>query len=123
MHPHRHTVKDLAPSLLGCGPASDVITHKNHTYLPKALTRAQRSRRQSQSAARVFARDGHQCRKCGRHASRYVLEGGAYLSDLTVDHIIPQSCGGTDDLFNLTTLCRPCNTRRGAYLPDPVTLL
>jgi len=33
-------------------------------------------------------------------------------SDLTVDHIIPLSKGGTNDLANLRVLCRPCNSSR-----------
>lgn len=41
----------------------------------------------------VKKRDGNKCVKCGT------------TSDLTVDHIIPLSKGGTDDFANLTTLC------------------
>jgi 5-methylcytosine-specific restriction protein A len=33
-------------------------------------------------------------------------------TDLTVDHIIPKSAGGTDDLSNLAVLCRGCNARK-----------
>lgn len=32
-----------------------------------------------------------------------------------MDHIIPISDGGTDELSNLTTLCRDCNRGKSAY--------
>jgi HNH endonuclease len=50
----------------------------------------------------VFDRDGWECVSCGGH--RY----------LSVDHVIPRSRGGTDDLENLQTMCIPCNIRKGA---------
>lgn len=36
------------------------------------------------------------------------------VEDLTVDHIIPLSRGGTHDRGNLRTLCRSCHGRRTA---------
>ena len=50
----------------------------------------------------VYARDGHQCLHCGA------------IDDLSIDHIWPYSLGGADVLANLQTLCRPCNSRKGA---------
>lgn len=35
------------------------------------------------------------------------------MRDLTVDHIVPLSRGGTDALANLQFLCRSCNARKG----------
>lgn len=32
--------------------------------------------------------------------------------DLTVDHIVPLSQGGTNDHSNLQVLCRPCNSAK-----------
>jgi HNH endonuclease len=50
----------------------------------------------------VWDRDGWECVHCGSHR------------DLTVDHVIPVVLGGTDDMDNLRTLCRPCNSSKGA---------
>lgn len=51
---------------------------------------------------RIFERDNFTCVDCGSRA------------DLTVDHMQPYSLGGTLDDGNLQTLCRSCNSRKGA---------
>ncbi len=48
----------------------------------------------------VLKHDDYRCVKCGAHPPDVQLE---------VDHILPVSRGGTNDLTNLRTLCRPCN--------------
>lgn len=50
----------------------------------------------------VWERDDFRCAECGRRQF------------LTVDHIVPESKGGTLDPSNLRTLCRWCNSRKGA---------
>lgn len=50
----------------------------------------------------VLARDNWRCCSCGRTAK----EDGVTLE---VDHIIPRSKGGTDEMSNLQTLCKKCN--------------
>lgn len=38
---------------------------------------------------------------------------------LTVHHIIPRSEGGSHDLVNLVTLCRPCHDLEHGQMPKP----
>ena len=52
----------------------------------------------------VFKRDGYKCVECG--ASK---DDGATLH---VDHKVPVSKGGTDELDNLQTLCSDCNLNK-----------
>lgn len=53
----------------------------------------------------VMERDAYRCRDCGG------------WRDLAIDHVVPRSAGGTDHLANLQTLCRSCNSSKGARLP------
>lgn len=57
----------------------------------------------------VYSRDGFRCRECGT------------AQDLSLDHIHPWSKGGSDHPENLQTLCRSCNSRKGARLASEVT--
>ena len=50
----------------------------------------------------VLARDTWKCLSCGRSSK----EDGVLLE---VDHMIPRSKGGSDDMSNLQTLCKKCN--------------
>lgn len=51
---------------------------------------------------RIYRRDGQRCVACGDS------------EDLTIDHIHPWSKGGKTTEPNLQTLCRSCNSRKGA---------
>ena len=48
----------------------------------------------------IMMRDNNACQKCGSK------------EDLTIDHIIPRSMGGTNEEVNLRVLCRSCNSKR-----------
>lgn len=48
----------------------------------------------------VFKRDKFMCQYCGGAAPNVILE---------VDHIVPVSKGGGNDIMNLVTACRDCN--------------
>jgi len=50
---------------------------------------------------KVFNRDKHTCQYCSQVGGK-----------LEVDHVIPFSKGGTNDLNNLVTSCRRCNRQK-----------
>ena len=52
----------------------------------------------------VFRRDKYVCQYCGACGPKVELE---------IDHIIPVSRGGTDDINNLKTSCFKCNRGKG----------
>lgn len=52
----------------------------------------------------VYSRDGWRCVFCGSRKR------------LTLDHVYPWSLGGPDTEDNLQTLCRSCNSRKGARI-------
>lgn len=55
----------------------------------------------------VLRRDNYTCRYC--HATN---------KELTIDHVIPQALGGTDDPDNLVACCRDCNNGKTSINPD-----
>lgn len=57
----------------------------------------------------VLARDLHACQYCGAQPHKH---------ELTVDHVIPRSRGGTTVWENVVTACAPCNRRKGDRLPE-----
>ena len=59
----------------------------------------------STERASVLERDGHACRYCGS------------TEDVTVDHLFPQSRGGTHEEWNLVAACRPCNSKKHDRTP------
>lgn len=70
------------------------------TYAPVP----RRSRRRLTRRA-VFARDDWTCQYCGSR------------SDLTVDHVIPRSKGGSNEWENIVACCAPCNRRKADRMP------
>ena len=76
-----------------------ILMYNKPTKAKRQRTRIPRGLRHE-----VFKRDGYKCVECG--ASK---EDGATLH---IDHKIPVSKGGTDELDNLQTLCSDCNLNK-----------
>lgn len=58
---------------------------------------------------RILMRDKLRCQYCG-------IRGNAF--ELTLDHIVPRSRGGSSDPENLCAACITCNQRKGGRTPD-----
>lgn len=56
---------------------------------------------------RLKRRYSYKCVKCQRRGL-----------ELTKDHIIPVSLGGSDDITNLQPLCQSCNSSKGTKIAD-----
>ena len=56
----------------------------------------------------IYLRDGFTCIDCLRDMH------DADPFDVTLDHLIPRSLGGTHETTNLATACRSCNSSRQA---------
>jgi hypothetical protein len=82
--PHHKEVQSVIPP----PPGQPAITR--HAYDVSADLRLE-----------IFARDGNRCLCCGTD------------EQLSLDHIVPLSKGGTNDESNLQTLCRRCNSAKG----------
>lgn len=83
------------------GHVESVLRARGQTPIEERPDRKPRRRRPLPFRA-VWDRDGWRCLTCGSH------------ENLTVDHTVPFSKGGSDDIDNLQTLCGSCNSSKGA---------
>ncbi len=61
----------------------------------------------------VLARDLYTCQYCSATPGR---------AELTLDHILPRSRGGTTTWENVVTACGSCNRRKGNRTPDEANM-
>lgn len=65
----------------------------------------------------VFRRDDYTCQYCYKKAGPTALNPHDFsipVAELTLDHIVPRSKGGTTVWTNITTACIKCNVRKGS---------
>lgn len=55
----------------------------------------------------LIERDGYKCAVCGT------------IENLTIDHVIPLSKGGSDEIKNLRILCRAHNSKKSDKITEP----
>lgn len=80
-------------------PEVIVLTGFNGFYSPEVRL----------SRRNIFARDKSVCQYCGHRFPR---------TELTIDHVIPRSRGGTDSWENLVLACTSCNLRKRDRTPE-----
>lgn len=56
----------------------------------------------------VYVRDGHICQYCGQKFP---------ARDLTLDHVVPRSCGGPMSWTNIVSSCTDCNLQKANRTP------
>ena len=61
----------------------------------------------------IFDRDRNTCDMCGESVTEKTR---------TVDHITPQALGGSNQVSNLRTAHRSCNSQKSDHLPTPVDI-
>lgn len=61
----------------------------------------------------LYTRQNGKCAYCGQHRNH------KYMS---IDHIIPLSKGGTNDVGNLQCVCKKCNGLKEDMLPQEFTM-
>ena len=61
--------------------------------------------------SRIYKRDNHECVYCGSK------------KDLTLDHVIPKSKGGSNEWTNLVTSCFKCNLKKGNKTPEEARMI
>ena len=57
----------------------------------------------------IFARDKNKCQYCGKKVP---------TSELSLDHVIPRTQGGTSNWKNIVCACTNCNKRKGGRRPE-----
>ena len=88
-------------------PFTDVIVRKDapeRTDNAEEIAVQQRSPSYQTHKPELFGRQQGKCNGC---------QCAFHYRNLTVDHITPQSKGGTDQIENLQLLCAACNSTKG----------
>jgi 5-methylcytosine-specific restriction endonuclease McrA len=63
-------------------------------------------RRNNPNRSKIYKRDNHTCVYCGSG------------KNLTLDHVMPRSRGGTNEWTNLVTSCIKCNLKKANRTPE-----
>jgi 5-methylcytosine-specific restriction endonuclease McrA len=82
-----------------------VIRLMDYDRLPKQTVKFNRRN--------IFARDHNQCQYCGKKFP---------TSELSLDHVVPRSQGGTSTWENIVCACVTCNVRKGGRTPKEANM-
>ena len=82
-------------------PVPEVIVLRAYNGFPRVAVRFSRRN--------VYRRDGYACAYCGR---------SPHVRELTIDHVVPRSHGGSTSWENCVTACGGCNARKADRSPE-----
>lgn len=73
---------------------------------------------------KVFIRDHHTCQYCATKVGKKhpVTKEKLLVKDLTLDHVLPKSKGGSSLASNLVTACKTCNQRKADRTPKEANM-
>lgn len=99
-------------------PDEDYIRAVNFEIQVPRIVRLTRYDKMPQSTVRfnrknLFARDDHRCQYCGQHWP---------TNQLSLDHVMPRSLGGTTTWENIVCSCLKCNSRKGGRTPEQANM-
>lgn len=97
---------------------NDIVTTTNFSVLIPSILVLQRYKRLPNRDVKytrenIFHRDNNICTYCGNSFNK---------SELTIDHIVPKSRGGTNDWKNIITSCKPCNGKKADKTPNEANM-
>jgi len=98
---------------------SERVVHSSRFSVPVPavirLVRFVRFRRWDVKFSRenIYARDKYRCQYCSVELA---------VKDLTCDHVIPRSQGGSTEWTNIVTCCGGCNRKKGGRTPGQAGL-
>ena len=75
----------------------------------KYKTKIKRKKYSDEERKIIYDKSNGRCELCGQRL---------FLDNMTLDHIIPLSMGGKDDMENLQASCYACNQFKSNSLPD-----
>ena len=97
-----HTGREIYPGIM----FPSVIRLKSYTYIPIRV--------QVLSRKNIMLRDRYTCQYCDKVFP---------ASQLTMDHIMPQSRGGKDTWANLVCACQFCNRKKADRTPEEAGMM
>ncbi len=95
-----HTAEQVASARMRM-PLPSVIRLLEYRRIPRQV--------RSLSRKNIMLRDHFTCQYCGQTLP---------ASELTMDHVVPRSRGGTSSWENLVACCIACNNRKGNRMPE-----
>jgi len=86
-------------------------SYPEYKLMRSSTGRLKRIRKNNKKYLRIklIMRDGNSCAYCGTENK-----------SLEIDHIIPKSKGGVNDINNLVLSCRDCNSKKDDKLPHEI---